>query len=152
MLKSTTKINNFKIKDTGKKGFTLIESLIAIFVLVVGLFAVIGFFPFALKIISDSKNLTIATNITTAKLEEVFSLNYDNIDTGTIEPKQRVSNDPDSYLYNYQRETKVEYIDSDFNPSQTDLGLKKITVTVFWPSSFGDSEKVVELKSIVTDY
>ncbi len=133
-------------------GFTLIESTVAIMILMVGLLAVIQFFPFAFKIISDSQNLTTASSIAISKAEEVSAMNYDNIDTGTIESKQKISTDPTSYLSHYQRQTVVETVDSDFNSSPTDVGLKKITVTVFWYSLINSMEKSIQVTSVVADH
>ena len=135
-----------------KNGFSIIEGTVAIVILIIGLLAVIQLFPFALRIIGDSQNLTTASNIALAKIEEISSMGYDNINTGTIETKQRVSSDPNIYLYNYQRQTTVEYVDSDFDSSPTDVGFKKITVTVFWQSPIGSTEKSIEINSLVSNY
>lgn len=152
MLKS---LNNFKAftRLTFKKreGFTLIESTIAIAVLMVGLWSVVQFFPFSLKVIGDSQNITVASNLVVAKIEEISSINYDSISTGTIEVKAPISADPTSYLNNYQREVVVELIDSNFNTTVTDIGLKKITVTVFWISPIGKVEKSTNSITVVSD-
>jgi len=143
-----------KIGSTTKKsgGFTLIEATVAIMILVVGLLAVIQFFPFALRITGDSQNLTTASNVALSKIEELKEFTYDNISTGTIETKQRVSTDPDNYLYHYQRQTDIEYIDSYFNTSGADVGLKKITVTVFWQSPISSEEKSLKINTVISNY
>lgn len=132
-------------------GFTLIESAVAIAVLMVGLWAVAQFFPFSLKVIGDSQNITVASNLVVAKIEEISSLEYDTIITGTIEAKAPVSSDPSSYLNNYQREVVVELLDSNFNTTGVDVGLKKITVTVYWISPIGLVEKSTNSITIVAD-
>ena len=132
-------------------GFTLIESAVAIAVLMVGLWAVAQFFPFSLKVIGDSQNITVASNLVVAKIEEISSLEYDTIATGTIEAKAPVSSDPSSYLNNYQREVVVELIDSNFNITAIDIGLKKIIVTVYWISPIGLVEKSTNAITIVAD-
>ncbi|MBI3290876.1 hypothetical protein HYZ76_01180 [Candidatus Falkowbacteria bacterium] len=133
-------------------GFTLVESTIAIFILLVGLLAVMQFFPLGIRMIGDSQDLTIATNIALSKIEELVSTRYEDLGVGTIEAKQRVSSDPSSYLYDYQRQTAVELVDSDFNTSVSDEGLKKITVTVFWDSAVGAIEKSTEINTVIADY
>ena len=133
-------------------GFTLIEATVAILILIVGLLAVIQFFPFGLRIIGDSQSLTVASNLALSKIEEFQSLNYEEIGIGTVEPKQRLSADPADYLYHYQRQTLVETIDADLNPSASDIGLKKIVVTVFWQSPIGSTERFTQINSIVADY
>lgn len=133
------------------KGFTIIESTIAIAVLTIGLWSVVQFFPFSLKVIGDSQNITVASNLTVAKIEEISSLDYDSISIGTIEAKAAISSDPSNYLYNYQREVVVELIDSSFNTTVTDIGLKKITVTVYWTSPIGLVEKSTNSITVVSD-
>ena len=152
MLKSLNNSKSF-IRPLFKKsgGFTLIESAVAIAVLMVGLWAVAQFFPFSLKVIGDSQNITVASNLVVAKIEEISSLEYDTITTGTIEAKAPVSSDPSSYLNNYQREVVVELIDSNFNITAIDIGLKKIIVTVYWISPIGLVEKSTNSITIVTD-
>lgn len=134
------------------KGFTLIESTVAIAILMVGIWTVVQSFPIAIRIIGDSQNLTVASNLTVAQIEEIGSLDYDLIGTGTIETKQPVSSDPNSYLNNYQRQTVVELIDSNFNTSATDIGLKKITVTVFWTSPIGLVEKSTNSITVIANF
>lgn len=133
-------------------GFTLIEAMIAIIILIIGLLAVIQLFPFSLQVIGDSQNITTASNIALAKIEELESLSYDDVSTGIIEIKQRVSSDPTSYLYHYQRQLVVETVDPNLNPSVNDNGLKKITVTVFWQSPIGSTEKSIQLTTLIAKY
>lgn len=134
------------------EGFTIIESAVAIAVLLIGLFAVLQFFPFGIKIIGDSQSLTVASNLAVAQLEEMMRLDYGVITVGTYEAKHAVSNDPNSYLNKYQRKTVVEYINSSFQTSATNLGLKKITATVYWQSPVGGNEKSTTVYAVVSDY
>ncbi|NUM25170.1 MAG: hypothetical protein HUU49_00930 [Candidatus Buchananbacteria bacterium] len=135
-----------------KSGFTIIESTIAILILLVAIFGIMQFFPLGIKIIGDSQSQTMASNIALSKIEEIRSLNYEDISTGTIEAKNRVSSDPASPLYNFQRQTTVETVDNNFNSSASDVGLKKITVTVFWQSPVVLKEKSTEIQYIISDY
>ena len=133
-------------------GFTIIESAVAIAVLMLGLWAVLQFFPLGIKIIGDSQNLTTASNLAVAQLETVSSLGYESITTGTFEAKQPISSDTSSYLNRYQRQTEVEYLDANFNSSITDVGLKKVTVTVFWLSPILVSEKSTSASIVIANY
>lgn len=142
----------FNLQNKKQKGFTLVESAIAIVVLLIGLLAVIQFFPFGIEIIGNANNRTIASNLALSKIEEIRSETYDDISTGTLETKSRMSSDPDSYLYDFQRETIVEFVDSDFNTSVSDVGLKKITVNVYWQSAIINSEKSININSVVADF
>lgn len=135
-----------------KKGFTILEATIAIFILLIGLLAVVQLFPFSLKIIGDSSDLTIGSNLAVSKLEEIRGLTYDTVGTGTIETKQRLSSDPSSYLYNFQRQTVVTLVDSNLNASAGDVGLKEITVTVYWSSPVSTAEKSTSMSTIISSY
>ena len=137
------------IKHTG---FTLIEAAVAIAVLLVGLWSVLQFFPFSIKIIGDSQSLTVASNLVVEELESLSTDNYSVIGVGTIEAKHPVSSDTTSYLSKYQRQTVVQLIDSDFNASATDVGLKKITVTVYWRSPVGVNERSITTSTIIADH
>lgn len=137
---------------TDHRGFTLVEATVAIAILMLGFFSVIQFFPFGLQIISDSQNVTTASSIALSKIEALSSLNYEDLSPGVVESKQPVSNDSTSYLSHYQRQTVVETVDSDFNSSVSDIGFKKITVTVYWISPVGKREKSTQLATIITDY
>lgn len=148
------KLNHLDLSTSlkNKNGFTLIESAIAMVVLLIGVFAVIQFFPLGLQIIGNSQERTAASSIAIAQLETVRSQSYDDISTGTIETKARVSSDPSSYLYDYQRETTVEFVDSDFNTSVTDVGLKKITVTTYWMSPLGNQERSTNISTVISSF
>jgi Tfp pilus assembly protein PilV len=135
-----------------QNGFTLIEAAVAIVILIVGLFSVIAFFPLSLKMTGNSQNLTTATNLALAKTEELKALTYENLGTGVIETKHRLSSDPNNYQYNYQRQTIVETVDSNLNPSGTDIGLKKATITVYWLSPIGNQEKATSFTSLFSQY
>ncbi len=159
MLKSLTdkfpnlkKITDTRLKKTAKNGFTIIEATLAITILTIGLMAVVEFFPFTIRIIGDSQNMAVASNLALSKIEEINSMPYENISVGTIETKQRVSNDAEDYLYNFRRQTNVEYIDSNLNPSATDNGLKKITVTAYWQSPVISNEKSTQISTIIANY
>ncbi len=145
-------LNNKNQDKFSVKGFTIIEATLAVVILMVGFMSVIEFFPFALKIIGDSQNLAIASNLTLSKIEEINSLPYSEIGIGTIEQKQRISGDLESYLYDFSRQTDVSYLDSNLSPSIIDSGLKKITVTTYWKSPVISGEKSTQISTIIANY
>ena len=135
-----------------KRGFTIIEATVSIFILIIGLTAVMQFFPFSLRIIGDSESITAASNLAINKLEETASLDYEQIGTGTIEAKQRLSADPSSYLYDYWRQTTAQFVDANLQPSANDIGMKQVIVTVYWLSSVGLNEKSISMSALVSDF
>lgn len=130
------------------KGFTLIESLVAVFILSVGIVAVLQAFPIGIYIQKTSQLSTIALVLSQEKMEETISLSYGNILTGTIEEDYGSNSDFPSF----RRLTGISYFDPD-NPDiipEIDLGIKKIEITVFWKSHLGVLEKEVKIATLIT--
>ena len=130
------KPNTIDYRPSTNQGFSLVEALMAIVVLVIGVLGVIQLFPAGLNSAKMSKEKTIATHLVQAKLEEYESASYDDI---ASEARTPVSTDPNDQYYKYGRQSQVNYINSDLTQSATDNGLKKIIVTVFWHE--GGTEK-----------
>ena len=137
------------IKLQPKSGFSLIEVMGATAVLAVGMVAVVSIFPLALRANKSAEQASLASAYARAKMEEILISPYDEIVTGTVEPRAKVSADPNDAAYILERETVAGYIDSDLNTTVSDTGLKKITVTVYWLSRFG-SAKTLILNSIIS--
>ena len=131
-------------------GFSLVETLVAVAVLLIGILAISVAFPFALKVGQSAEQATIAANLAQAKIEETFQLGYDNLSVGTIEAKHRLAETSADPFYYYQRKTEVEYIDGNLNHSDTETEMKKITTTVYWYSSVVHAEKDVSLAIIIS--
>ena len=131
-----------------KKGFTLIEVLVAIFVLTVGIVAVLQAFPLGTYIQKSSQMTTVAIQLSQAKLEELVSKSYDDslLSVGTTTESYGTV----SGFSSYKRTTRINYYDPN-NPSQipvADLGIKKIEITVFWKSPLGVAEKEAKIATL----
>lgn len=137
-------------RHSRQRGFTIIEAMIAIAVLTMGILVLVKIFPLALKISRSAEQSTIAMNLAQSKAEELFFLDYDSINIGIIETKSRLSDDPDDPFYQYQRQTIVEYVDSDLQSSVSDTGMKKITIAVFWRHPLLLGEKSVGLETLIS--
>ena len=85
---------------------------------------------------------TIATNLAQEKMEEIISLNYEEISTGTIESRHRLGSDGSDPFYNYERETIVSLVDGDLNEVVEDQGMKKIVVNLYWSSKLGGEDQI----------
>lgn len=129
------------------RGFTIIELLISIFVLTVGIVAVLYIFPLGTQIQKSSQMTTVAVQLSQGKIEETISKSYAEIITGIVEEDYGfISN-----FSSYKRKTEVSYFDpgNPPTPPASDLGIKKIQVTVFWRSPLGISEKEVKLITLI---
>lgn len=133
-----------------RRGFTLLEVMIAFSILVLVFISLSSSLPVGLAINKAAKNSTIAFYLAQEKAEELFSTDYDVIGTGEIETKGRLSNDSDSYLYYFQRETEVIYVDGDLDESATDTGLKKVSINVYYRNSLSSGEEVYNLTTLIS--
>jgi prepilin-type N-terminal cleavage/methylation domain-containing protein len=138
-----------------KKGFTLIETIIAIFILTIGIFGVLNAFPLAAQIERSGRMATVASQLGQAKIEENLSKLYkdvicpDNI-CPDIEDYGEISG-----FSNFKRVTEITCIDGeDFNEvanCDPDPGLKKIKVTVYWESTLKIFPKNIEIITLIAE-
>lgn len=125
-------------------GFTLIESLIAIFVLTVGIVGVLSAVPLAVQVAKFAQMTTVATQLGQAKIEEIVSKSFADISS---EPEEKLS----SPFEAYSREVEVTCFDPNENlfPNCPDTGIKKIKVTISWKSPLGVTTKKVEISTLI---
>ncbi|MDP2708674.1 MAG: hypothetical protein Q8O93_01305 [bacterium] len=128
-------------KILNRTGMTLLEVMVSFSILVVAFIALTQAFPLGLAINKTAENFTKASYLAQEKLEELNHLGYDNILTGTIEAKHRLADDQNDYLYYFQRQTSVDYVDENLQISAGDTGLKKILITVYFTNALFKSEK-----------
>lgn len=127
-----------------KRGFTLIEIIISIFILSVGIVGILLAFPLGVQVESNAKMKTCASKLAQEKIEEVASLPYEDINSslegyGTIPGFQ-----------SYKRETNIDYYNPDSSSSTTiDLGIKMVEVKLFWDSPVASIEKNINFKTLI---
>ena len=139
-------------KSCRRKGMSLIEVMVSFSILILVFVALAQTFPIALTINKTSENTTQASYLAQVKLEELNSLGYNNILTGIIEVKHRLADDPANYLYYFQRQTEVGYVDGDLADSLADTGLKKITVTIYYTNSLFKTEKNYSTATLISQW
>ncbi len=135
------------------KGFSLIESIIAISILATGIFGAIQAFPLGIQMVKSGQFATIAAYLAQAKIEGEISLPYNELSAGVI-----IEDYNEIYDFNaYKRITEIRCVAaSDLSIKNCDYDLindpypmKKIEVTVFWRSFLGIVEKNINLATIV---
>jgi len=127
------------------KSFTLIELLIAIFILAVGIVGVLQAFPLGTRIASFSKMSTVATQLAQAKIEDMISGSYFDL-SSSLEGYGEIPG-----FESYKRATAVDYYDPvTATTTGSDTGIKKIEITVFFKSPLGVSEKEVKITSLIS--
>ena len=133
-----------------KKGFSLIEIIVAVFILTIAFISVMYAFPLGLSINKGASNATIASYLAQEKIEELHSQGYENIATGTTETKHRLATSSTSYLYGFQRETTVTYVDGNLAATSTDAGLKEISTTVYYINAYSKEEKDYNITTLIS--
>ncbi len=133
-----------------QNGLSLIEIIVAFTVLAVAYIGLVQSFPFGLSINKAAESATIASYLAQDKIEELHSMGYDNIITGIIEEKHRLSDDPANYLYNFQRQTEVNCIDSDLLDSVVDTGMKKISATIYYTNAISKTETSYNITTMIS--
>lgn len=130
------------------KSFTLIELLISLFILSVGVFATLEAFPFGVSIQKSAQMTSTALYLAQAKAEELLSQSYSSIIVGIFEEDYGFLPGFDSY----RREAEISYFDPNNPdvPPVEDLGIKKITVNVFWHFPLAIGEKTVKISTLLS--
>lgn len=101
----------------GKRGFTLLEVLIALVTFTVVMVALIEAFNIGIFGSGDAENMRIASNIAQARMEEIRNSAFTSV----------VSADaaPDANFKNF-------YVEVDVQPPEPEADPKTVTVTVTW--------------------
>jgi len=144
-----------KLFKNKKKAFTIVESLIAVFILTVGFLAVCQIFPFNLRINKSSEMKTKAIKIAQSKVEELNAMSYDEVNcSGTAPPcvEEEAEAPEDSA---FRRVTSIKFANPQNNfqepsPVSTDTEIKKIEITVSWDSVWGEGEDDVKIFLLIS--
>jgi len=142
---------NYKNILKNNKGLSLIEIMVAFTILSVVFIGLIQAFPFGLAITKEAESSTVASYLAQDKIEELISVDYQDIGVGVIEAKHRLSVDISDNLYYYQRQTESNYVDGNLNIVQSDYGIKKVVVTVFFVNSVSKKEKSYSIATLISE-
>lgn len=105
-------------KPAANGGFTLIEVMIAVFILVTALLGIISTTLIVVKSNTLSKTMTTATTLARDRMEQLKNTGYDNLAGGT-----------DNTTMNNSIYTATWTVTADGTPA---AGMKTIVVTVGW--------------------
>lgn len=128
-----------------QNGFTLIEILLTITFLFVGLLALLQIFPMAFNLERANQAKSQAALLAQEKMEYINSQSYqaiavDNVFEATL---------PSPFQL-FSRRTIVSYVDANLQETGSDLGLKKIEITISWQSSLPLASKEFKIVSLVS--
>lgn len=123
-----------------RRAFTLLEIIIAIFVLEVGLLGVAKFYAYSFKISRIARNQTIASNLAGGVMEELVAENFDSdiLSVGQADPVAYSATEP---FNNFQKQININYLNpADLTNSDTPTDMKKIMVTILWQEGGNDAK------------
>lgn len=129
--------------------FTLIEVLLAIFVLEIGLLGIAGFYTYSFKVARYARNETTAANLASGLLDEQLAISYDNLAVGAG-TKTGYTTDVNDPFYSWQKKIDMAFIDSNLIEQPIDTHMKKITVTIYWQQD--GAEKSFQTASIKAEH
>ncbi|KKQ61326.1 MAG: hypothetical protein US81_C0007G0006 [Parcubacteria group bacterium GW2011_GWE2_38_18] len=127
------------------RGFSLLELITAFSILGLVTIALLQAFPFGLAANREAENNSVASYLAQQKIEELGSVAYSDIEVGIIEPKNSVVTHP-----GFQRQSEVSYVDGNMTEIASDLGLKKISTTIYYTSPQSPAEKIYNLTTLVS--
>jgi prepilin-type N-terminal cleavage/methylation domain-containing protein len=128
-----------------RRGFTFIELLVALTLFSVGMMSVLRIFPLNKKLLRTTAANTQAAFLAQEQVELIKSLPYTALTTGTYIARSQISTDTTSPLSLYEREVTVAYLNNARNTTNTDFGLKQVTITIYWKN-----EPVNQQYSVIT--
>lgn len=137
--------------NINQKGLSLIEVIIALSILAFVVIGVVNMYPVGLSINSDAEKRSKASYLGQEKLEQLRDWSYEDINTGVIETKHRLSDDEDNYLYNFQRKTEISYVDETLSEVDSDTGLKKVSTTVYYINGVTKKEEAYDLVTLISE-
>ena len=135
-----------------KNSFTLIESLLAVFIITVAFVSVTRIFPLSLKVERSSEMRSRAVELAQAKIEELSLLSYEEINCSGNVPPCEETEDPVAEDSSFRRNISIAYVNPPgFEESTSDTNMKRIDVTLCWDASFGAGENSIVLSTIITN-
>ncbi len=132
-----------------KQGFTLIEVLIAIILIVSGLVVLMQVMSVAIFADSTLEYRLTALNLANEKLEELKDDGYSH---ANLDPASSPFTEASISGFDFvdQRQWTVDYVDANLSTSVSDTGLKDVTVEVQWTQKGGTQSVAVE--TLIGDY
>jgi len=142
-------IKNFNQKSTQEQlvwGFTLIESLMALFLIGIGLVVVLQVFPSGFSIEKNSQLETQATLCAQEKIESLLSKSFSELPVGTV-----IENPLPIPFERFIRTTKISFVDENLQESVPSTTFKKIETTVSWLSPLRIGSHEVKLITLFAE-
>lgn len=132
-----------------ENGFTLVETLVGVFLLAILAMGIYGSYAFGIKVSTQNRLRVQATAVGERRIEAIKAMDYEDIGTS--------GNVPNGYVPKTETETidtntfttkvKITYIDDQYDgvfPTDTaPYDYKKVEVRISWPSNMDDKDIVL---------
>lgn len=132
-----------KLKLRNYHAFTLVEILLAVFILEIGLLGIAGFYAYSFQITKSARNQTTAANLAQGLLDEQYASSFDNLTVGAGS-SMPYSTDPNSPFAIFQKKIDIAYLDNNlvasYTLTSTNQYMKQITVTIYWSETSGPKQ------------
>lgn len=143
------------IYHTRRSGFTLVETIVSLAILIIFFSAVTVIFNIVTRMIGESRVRAVGVSLATQKMEEIRNLPFESVGTqggippGVLEQEESVEINSQTFLIR----TTVVYIDDAFDGVvPTDLlptDYKRVRVTVDWEGPFRPANPITLLTNVV---
>lgn len=133
-----------------RRGFTFIELTLAILLFSFGIISVMQIFPVNRRLLAQSQSQSQAAFLAAEQIELVRNVDYDDLTVGNYEAKAFLPGTNGAFAAGYERSTVVSLVDGNYAASGTDVGLKKVVVTVYWTER--NVNRTYTVSTIVSEY
>lgn len=144
------RIMNHESGVVNMRGFTLIESLVFLFLFIVISLTFFQVYAVGTRLIIESKNRLGATALANQKMEIIRSIDYDAIGTTTGIPSGDLLEDEAISVntVQYNVHTFVQYVDDDFDSTVSTgdaipTDYKRVRLTVSWGNQGSDQAVII---------
>ena len=114
------------------RAFTLLELLVALSVFLFGMVTILQIFPANRRLLTQTGETTQAAFLAQEQLELLRSVSYATLTVGTYAAKAAITSTVNSPFAGYSRDIVVQLLDTNRNVTNVDVGLKKVTTTIYW--------------------
>ncbi len=131
------------------EGFTLVETLVGVFLLAILATGIYGSFAFGIKVSTQNRLRVQATAVGERRIEAIKAMDYEDIGTSGNVPNGYVPKTENEIIdtNTFTTEVKITYIDDQYDgvfPADTaPYDYKKVEVRVSWPSNMENKDIVL---------
>ena len=134
-------------------GFTLLEAVIAIFIITIGIVAVLQMFPLSIQQQTLAKMATVAGQLAQEKIEEFIAKSYDDISIATTtEDYGEITGFPTFKRVTARKcvNPNFQVVPCNYDPDNDPNPVKKVEVIVYWKSPLGVTKKDFKIATLIS--